>query len=40
MACEPLALARIFKQGGLLKPQPADGLLQVLVLLAHVDRSK
>ena len=33
---QPLALARIFKQGSLFQPQPVDGVLQVLVLLAHV----
>ena len=33
---EALALAGIFKQGGLLEAQAVDGLLQILVLLADV----
>ena len=33
---EALALAGIFKQGGLLEAQAVDGLLEILVLLADV----
>ena len=33
---QPLSLAGIFKQSGLFQAQPVDGLLQILVLLAHV----
>ncbi len=32
---ETLALAGVFKQCGLLKPQPAYGLLEILILPAH-----